>query len=112
MTALELITIWYKSKKIDLALFHLLQRNIIRAPFTRFGLNIHNISAERLIELIKSGEIAGIYGMGEKRVEVLKSILKPKQWDVNPGDNLADIINVAENSDTIVVSPGTYTEAL
>ena len=78
MTALELITIWYRSKKIDLGLFHLLQRNILRAPFTRYGLNIHNISAERFIELIKSGEIAGIYGMGEKRMEVLKNILKPQ----------------------------------
>ena len=77
MTAIDLLTKWHAEGQIDTQLYHLLKRNIERTPFTKFALDTHNISADRLIELIESGEIAGVYNMGPARVQQLRNAIKP-----------------------------------
>ena len=77
MTAIQLIAQWHTNGQIDTQLYHLLKRNIERTPFTKFALNTHNISAERLIELIESGKIIGVYSIGPARVQQLRNAIKP-----------------------------------
>lgn len=74
MTALELVNQWQRQRRIDPRLYELLIRRLTVKPVSPHVLNIVDISAARLGELVMSGAIGQVRGLGDYRLAQLRQL--------------------------------------
>jgi len=77
MTGEQLVNLWQRQRRISAPLYELLIRRLTIPPFSPHTFNIVGISAERLNELISSGEISRVRGIRDKRLAELRQLVRP-----------------------------------
>lgn len=77
MNAIRLVNIWQRQGRISPHLYELLIRRLTYPPFSPYSINIAGVSAERLNEMIASGEIGRVRGVGDRRLVQLRQLVKP-----------------------------------
>ena len=76
MTAIELVNRWSRQGRISPHLYELLIRRLTIRPFSLYATDITSISAKRLIEMIESGEISRVRGIGNGRLIQLRQLAR------------------------------------
>ncbi len=77
MTGLQLVNEWYREGRLSPSLYELLVRRLTHPPFSPVALNIVGISASQLKEMIVTGEIGQVHGIGAGRLADLKNLVRP-----------------------------------
>ena len=77
MTALYLVNQWQREGRISPHLYELLVRRLTVPPFSPYTLSIVGISAEQLNEIVTSGKIARVKGIGDRRLAELRRLVRP-----------------------------------
>ena len=77
MTGLQLVNEWYREGRLSPSLYELLVRRLTHPPFSPVALNIVGISAGQLKEMIVTGEIGRVHGIGAGRLTELKNLIRP-----------------------------------
>lgn len=76
MTAIQLVNLWQRQRRINLRLYELLIHRLTCHPYSLYSTDIVGISAERLQEMITSGEIAKVRGIGDSRLSQLRQLAR------------------------------------
>lgn len=78
MTALQLVNQWHRQRRIDdPRLYELMVRRLTIKPVSPHALDITGISAARLSELVTSGAIGQVRGVGVYRLRQLRQLVRP-----------------------------------
>ena len=77
MTAIQLVNQWQRDGYVDGRLYELLIRRLTHRPYSPYSTSITGISAERLKEMIVSGEIRKVRGIGDHRLAQLRRLIRP-----------------------------------
>lgn len=77
MTALQLVNLWQRQRRLDPRLYELMVRRLTIKPVSPHALDITGISAARLSELVVSGAIGQVRGVGEYRLRQLRQLVRP-----------------------------------
>ncbi len=97
MTAIQLVNLWQRQRRIDQRLYEMLMRRLVYPPFSPSSLNIVGVSAERFKELVDSGEIGQVRGIGSERLVILQQLVKshdlPLYVDVEQMMRLSEATN-------------------
>lgn len=76
-SATQLVNTWQRQHRIDPRLYELLIRRLTYPPFSPYAMSIVGISAKRLNEMIASGEISRVRGVGGRRLSQLRQLVGP-----------------------------------
>jgi len=76
LTAVQLVNLWQRQRRIDPRFYELLIKRLTVRPYSLYSTDITGISADRFKEMITSGEIMKVRGIGDSRLEVLRQLVK------------------------------------
>lgn len=76
MTGLQLVNEWYREGRLSPSLYELLIRRLTHPPFSAHSLNIVDIPADQLKEIIVNGKIGQVRGVGARWLSELKNIVE------------------------------------
>jgi len=77
LTGIEQLNLWQRQRRISPPLYELLIRRLTYPPFSPHSTSIVGISAVRLNELIASGQICRVRGIGDSRLAQLRQLVRP-----------------------------------
>lgn len=75
MTAIQLVNQWRRERRIDPRFYELLSYRLTHRPYSLYSTDISGISARRLTEMITSGEIGKVRGIGDSRLGQLRRLV-------------------------------------
>ena len=76
MTGVQLVTQWQRERRITPRLYELLIHRLTCRPYSLYSIDITGISAKRLTEMITSGEIGKVRGIGDSRLGQLRQLVR------------------------------------